>query len=145
DHLDFEQLKYYISHENVTIQVEKDNIIYLEFKTPCKYQDSETKLCTAYLLRSGICRNYKVKDCEVHEENMDKNYKRVLSTPEDVIELKKEVREAKIKELNKVIELIKKGGEKESHFLKNVDQKNKIAFEKGKKMRQKYHESKKLL
>ena len=48
-----------------------------------------------------------MKNCEAQGQGKDDG-KRVFSTPQEIIKFKKEVRQAKIKELKKVIGLIKK-------------------------------------
>jgi hypothetical protein len=73
---------------------------------------------------------------------VNKGYKRVLRTTKDVIELKKEVQQAKIKELEKVIELIKKSKEEEDLLLEDIDQKNQKAFEEGKELKKRFLASK---
>ncbi|MBW2999039.1 YkgJ family cysteine cluster protein [Candidatus Woesearchaeota archaeon] len=136
DHINFESLKWFLFHKNISVIVDNKKHLWIKLDTPCKNLDPETNLCTQYHSRPNICRKHQMKNCEFQGGENDE--KRVLNSPQDVIELKKEVRQAKIKEMNKVIELIKKSDKKENQFLKDIDQKNLKAFEEGKELRKQY-------
>jgi Fe-S-cluster containining protein len=137
DYLDFEQLKWFLSHKNVKIVIDDKKQLWVRLDTPCKYLDPETNLCTGYYGRPDICRNHQMKNCEAQKQGKT-DEKRVFSTPQEIIELKKEVRQAKIKELEKVIELIKKSREEEKLYLGDLDKKNQKAFEEGKELKKQY-------
>jgi len=66
---DFDNIRWYLSHENVAVFVE-DGDWYLNILTPCKYLDSAHR-CTNYDLRPAICRGYKTHNCEITSDEYD--------------------------------------------------------------------------
>jgi hypothetical protein len=72
---DFENLRWYLAHENISIFVEEDGIWNIEFKTPCKYLTKNHK-CTIHesfiknpkIKRPQICKEFTVEQCPHHNE-----------------------------------------------------------------------------
>jgi Fe-S-cluster containining protein len=60
---DFDNIRWYLSHENTTIFVE-DGKWYLNVHTPCRYLSQKDYLCQNYQLRPQICRKYDTDGCD---------------------------------------------------------------------------------
>lgn len=61
---DFDDIRWYLAHENVTVFVEKGQW-YVSFATRCRYLRSDRK-CSIYERRPRICRSYRTDDCDYH-------------------------------------------------------------------------------
>jgi uncharacterized protein len=59
---EFENIRWFVSHENVFVSKDQDNDWLLEFMTPCKHL--KNNLCAIYENRPEICRDYDPNDCE---------------------------------------------------------------------------------
>ena len=77
---DFEDIKWYVCHENVYVYVEEDGTWNLEFITPCKFLGEKNK-CLIYDKRPRICREFSQDECPFHN-----TYKELFrfEKPEDV-------------------------------------------------------------
>ncbi len=62
DREDFEDLRWYICHENTVLYVEEDTW-YLHLTNDCRFRDDSDR-CTIYERRSTMCREHSPKDCE---------------------------------------------------------------------------------
>jgi uncharacterized protein len=62
---DFEDIKWFVAHKNVTVFVEKDGQWYVEFITPCKNLGDDNR-CKIYEKRPEICRELTHDECEFH-------------------------------------------------------------------------------
>jgi Fe-S-cluster containining protein len=91
---DFENIMWFLLHENVKVYVDWENDWYLEFATPCKELNKNSKLCNYYSKRPQICREYKQEDCTHY--NHDSAEKISFNGVED---LKKYLAERKKKSL----------------------------------------------
>ena len=60
---DFENIKWYVAHENIRVFVEEDDAWNIEFATPCKYLDGEK--CS---IHEGFVLNPEVKRPKICEE-----------------------------------------------------------------------------
>ena len=60
---DFENIRWYLVHKNVSVFIDHDDSWNLEFSTPCEKLD-EKGWCSIYEKRPQICRNHKSDDCE---------------------------------------------------------------------------------
>ena len=60
---DFENIKWYVAHENVVVNIEEDGSWFVKFFTKCKHL-TENNLCAIYKNRPRVCREHKVKSCE---------------------------------------------------------------------------------
>ena len=79
---DFENIRWFVCHENVFVYVEQDGTWNLEFITPCKFLGKDNK-CLIYDKRPAICREFSQESCPFHNE-----YKELFrfEKPEDVEE-----------------------------------------------------------
>ncbi len=59
---DYDNIIWFLLHENVRVFVDHDNDWYLEFLTKCSALD-ENKLCKLYNERPNICRKYSQNEC----------------------------------------------------------------------------------
>ncbi|NLE64449.1 MAG: YkgJ family cysteine cluster protein [Elusimicrobia bacterium] len=76
---DFENIRWYLLHENVWVYVDFDNIWHVQFNTPC--HKLEKSRCGIYPQRPEICRAYDPKDCPRHAGGAEKH----LFTNEEVL------------------------------------------------------------
>ena len=87
--IDFEEIKWFLAHENVTVYIDHDDDWCVEFKTPCKNLNDKYQ-CDIYKGRPKVCAEHELEECEGnmgHEEY----HKRLFSTFEDVEAYRKEV------------------------------------------------------
>jgi len=61
---DFDDIRWYLCHENVTVFVE-DGEWYLNVKNKCRYLSEEDYRCQNYNLRPHICRKYETDNCDL--------------------------------------------------------------------------------
>lgn len=78
---DVDAIKWYVSHENVTVYLDNDDEWMVEFMTRCKYLGEDNR-CTNYENRSDICRDYKHDECEMFGEGS--THKVIFMDPSDV-------------------------------------------------------------
>jgi len=71
---DFENIRWYVAHENVNVFVEDDGSWNIEFLTPCSYLTKED-ICsihedfvTGKIKRPDICRNFSTDQCPYHND-----------------------------------------------------------------------------
>ncbi len=69
---DFDDLRWYLMHENVSIFVE-DGDWYIQFNTRCRNLRADN-LCGVYETRPEICREYKAGDCDYSGGDYDYEY-----------------------------------------------------------------------
>ncbi len=62
---DFDNIRWYLTHKNVSIFVDHDRKWHIEFRTPCENL-TKNKKCLMYEYRPRICRKHgnKEKECE---------------------------------------------------------------------------------
>ena len=63
---DYDQIRWFLLHENVSVFIDEDDEWFLEFQTNCKALDGNA--CRIYRQRPQICREHKVETCEVNGE-----------------------------------------------------------------------------
>lgn len=74
---DFENIKWYVAHKNVEVNVEEDGNWYVKFWTPCKHLN-EKNLCEIYKSRPAPCREHTTKSCErYNKENFLLTFKSI--------------------------------------------------------------------
>ena len=91
--IDFEELKWFLNHENVTVYIDHDDDWCVEFRTPCKFQDPANK-CTIYEKRPKVCQEHLIEECEGNEDYGD-YHKRIFMTMDDIDKYKEEISEKK--------------------------------------------------
>lgn len=75
---DFENIKWYVAHENIRVFVEVDNVWNIEFMTSCKYLDGEK--CSIHeefvknpkAKRPKICGEFTADACPNHNKYSEK-------------------------------------------------------------------------
>jgi len=67
DWKDFDDIRWYLTHENVSIFVEEGQW-YLNVNNSCKHLDKDCR-CGIYEMRPKICRYYKTDDCDFTGDN----------------------------------------------------------------------------
>ena len=82
---DFEDIKWYVCHENVHVYVEEDGTWNVEFITPCRHLD-ENNRCTYYKKRPKICREYNQNECTFHNDYNELFSFRKIQDVEEYIE-----------------------------------------------------------
>ena len=100
ENIDFEEIKWWLCHKNVSVYKDHDNEWFVEVITPCKYQDPKTNLCTIYRKRSKVCKDHQTHECEANGDS-DSHYKVLLSSIEDVDKYRKELKAKKRKRRKK--------------------------------------------
>ena len=66
-HIDVEELRWFLAHENVRVYIDADDESWnVQFHTPCRHLDGANR-CTIYSRRYDICRDHDNKDCETSE------------------------------------------------------------------------------
>ncbi len=68
---DFENIKWYVAHENVNVFVDEENCWNIEFLTPCKHLGKNSE-CLVYETRPKICREYSQDECPFYNEYKEK-------------------------------------------------------------------------
>ncbi len=71
---DFQNIRWYLAHENISVYVEEDGVWNIEFITPCKYLDGEK--CSIHegfvknseVLRPQICKDFTIDQCPQHNK-----------------------------------------------------------------------------
>lgn len=61
---DFENIRWYLVHENVTVFVDKGDW-FISFATPCRHLKQDFR-CGIYEKRPKICRSYRTDNCDYH-------------------------------------------------------------------------------
>ncbi len=67
DWKDFDDIRWYLAHENVSVFVEKGDW-YLNVHNSCRYLRKDHR-CAIYETRPRICRTYKTEDCDFTGED----------------------------------------------------------------------------
>jgi len=75
DKNDFENIKWYVAHKNISVFVEEDGTWNIEFVTPCQYLTEDSK-CSIHeefnknpeVSRPAICKNFSIDQCPQHNE-----------------------------------------------------------------------------
>ena len=78
---DWDNILWYLYHENVIIYVDQENDWMIEFQTKCKNLGTDNK-CMIYSTRPQICRDFKAEDCEFHNEGSP--YKLIFKNSEEL-------------------------------------------------------------
>jgi len=81
DYDEFEDIRWYLCHEGVSIHVDDDDDWYIQIENKCKMLD-ENHRCTIYDNRPIICRNYDYATCETNGD--DYGYVEEFTTPQQL-------------------------------------------------------------
>jgi Fe-S-cluster containining protein len=99
DNDDWEELKWFLCHENIFVFIDHEDDWCVEFRTPCKFQDPKTNMCTIYDDRTAMCHQHDPENCEVHGAG-EHYWKKAFYTKEDIEKYRKEI-ESKKKSIKK--------------------------------------------
>jgi Fe-S-cluster containining protein len=88
---DFEDLKWYIYHEGLSLFIDPEGDWTVEIATRCKNLD-ENNACRIYEKRPPICSGFNPSECMVHAKERWKNI-RDFKTTEDIDQYVKELEE----------------------------------------------------
>ncbi|MFH1403485.1 MAG: YkgJ family cysteine cluster protein [Candidatus Altiarchaeota archaeon] len=75
---DYDEIRWFIMHDNIIVFIDHEDCWYLEVRTKCSAL-TEDGLCSIYDNRPVICREYDVGECERHNEY----YKTIFRNIED--------------------------------------------------------------
>jgi Fe-S-cluster containining protein len=78
---DYDNIRWFLLHQNVKVFVDHDNVWHLEFITPCKKLD-ENNRCTIYPVRPRVCRDYPGTGNKCEFETDESPYKMVFTEAE---------------------------------------------------------------
>jgi Fe-S-cluster containining protein len=92
--IEFEELKWFLCHENISVYIDNEGDWCVEVKTTCKFQDPKTNLCKIYGKRPQVCADHQPDECEGNEEH-DAHYQRVFHTMEEIDEYRREIQSGK--------------------------------------------------
>lgn len=70
DRDDYEDIRWYLCHENVTVFVE-DGDWYVNIKNKCRHLSEDDYKCMNYDQRPPICRKYHTENCDFTNEEYD--------------------------------------------------------------------------
>ncbi len=65
---DFENIRWYASHENVEVFVDFEGVWNVKFITKCEHLDKSNR-CDIYQKRPEVCREFSYETCSINEEN----------------------------------------------------------------------------
>lgn len=77
--LDFENIRWYVLHKNVSVMIDYEGDWLIQFDTPCEWLIEGR--CGHYTLRPEICRAYDPVDCERYAGAAEKV---LIRTPDDL-------------------------------------------------------------
>ena len=69
---DYQNIIWFLLHENVNIYIDWDNDWFLEFNTKCLAL--KNKLCSVYEKRPSMCRQYKQEECTKYNTEKPEKY-----------------------------------------------------------------------
>lgn len=78
---DFEDIKWYIYHENALVYIDNDGDWLVQVPLKCTKLDSEGR-CIIYEDRPPICRMSRTEDCEMNSREMDVVFRNALEVDE---------------------------------------------------------------
>lgn len=81
DDRDFDNIRWYVSHENVQVYEDDEGGWYIQFFTRCRHLGPRNE-CTIWPHRYEICKEYEVRKCEFTLGQGGERH--LFRTPEDV-------------------------------------------------------------
>lgn len=85
---DFETVKWFLAHKNVTVYIDNEGEWLVEFKTECKFLNKDST-CKIYNDRYSICKDHKPEECMINGSG--KHYKKLFRNAEDIDKYIKEI------------------------------------------------------
>lgn len=83
---DYNEILWFLCHENMWVYVDEDSDWNLEIKSPCKYLKDNR--CSIYEERPETCRDYTAEECELHGEG--EYYTHMFKTREEFLKYMEE-------------------------------------------------------
>jgi len=80
---EYENVRWYLTHENVGVYIDWDGDWYLEFKTQCKHL-TDAKTCGIYEERPLVCSEFSFNDCE--RNSGEQGWKHYFHSEEELID-----------------------------------------------------------
>lgn len=80
---DYDNIRWYLMHENIYVFKDEDGSWTLEFLTKCKNLN-EDFMCSIYQKRPKLCREYPGKDLRCEYIGDDLPYEKLFTCPEDL-------------------------------------------------------------
>ncbi len=81
DDRDYDNIRWYVSHENIQVYQDDEGGWYIQFFTRCRHLGRENE-CTIHPNHYQICKDYKMRECEFTLGQGGE--KRLFRLPEDV-------------------------------------------------------------
>ena len=78
---EFEDVRWYLAHENVSVHIDEDDDWYISLANACKHLGADNR-CDDYDNRPLICRTYDMDGCD--HVGGDYAYKEEFTTPEQI-------------------------------------------------------------
>jgi hypothetical protein len=79
---EYENIYWYLTHENVGVYIDWDNDWYLEFQTKCRNL-TEARTCGIYIDRPVVCSEFSWQDCE--RNSGEQGWKHYFKNYEDLL------------------------------------------------------------
>ena len=80
---DYDNIRWYLLHENVWVSIDFEDRWLVEFKTPCRHITDDFK-CSIYKNRPAICREYPGKNELCEGETETPSYKELFKNDSDL-------------------------------------------------------------
>ena len=80
---EFENVHWYLTHENVGVYIDWDGDWFIEFRTNCRHLTTD-KTCGIYRERPLVCSEFSFHDCE--RNSGEKGWKHYFHTQEEFVE-----------------------------------------------------------
>lgn len=87
---DFENIRWYVAHKNISVYVDEDRKWHIEFLTPCEFL-GKNNLCEIYEKRPVICKKYNQDECLFHNDYGEKYHFNSLEDFDNYLNKKKKV------------------------------------------------------
>lgn len=81
---DFDNLRWYLMHENVKVGIDLDNNWMLEVATGCRHLQSD-HCCAIYDKRPALCREYPGIDDSCEHEDKSSSYKLLFTNDNELV------------------------------------------------------------
>ncbi len=82
---DYDNIRWYLLHQNVSVFIDSNNGWYIKFETPCEHISDDNR-CNYYEKRPKICREYPARDELCEFEGDEDYYTEQFNTEKEFIE-----------------------------------------------------------
>lgn len=79
---DYDHIRWYLVHQNVSVFIDDDNNWFIKFQTPCEHISDDLR-CACYEDRPRICREYPGEDENCEFEGEEEYYKELFNTEKE--------------------------------------------------------------